>query len=174
MTEKSKMDGTGLEALGEVLDRFGSDRTRWPAPVRRSFAGLLASSDEARQRLREAEALDRLLDLAPEPEIDTRALADRIMAAVEADVPARAAAAPRRAPWAVFDRRRAADAAEAHWPAGALLAASLVLGAVFGVSGTFVSTDDPLVAEASYETDVDSSQIALDSDAIALFEEDFL
>ncbi len=49
--------------------------------MRRDFAGVLARDSAAKTRLREAEALDRLLDLAPQPATDTRALADRILAA---------------------------------------------------------------------------------------------
>ncbi len=74
MTEKTTREGADLTAFVEVLETFGSDRTRWPAPVRRDFAGLLATSADAQARMREAEALDRLLDLAPPPQIDTSAL----------------------------------------------------------------------------------------------------
>lgn len=170
MTEKSNMEGIGLDALEQTLERYGSDRTRWPAPVRRNFAGLLAESPEAKARLREAEALDRLLDLAPEPEIDTRALADCILAAAKAEIPA--AAEPRaRVAWAIFERR---PSAEAQWPAAALLAASLVLGTVFGFAGTFDQAVAPLMAEVTSETDIDLGQLAFDSDAISMFEEDLL
>lgn len=172
MTEKSTIVGTGLDALEHVLERYGSDRTRWPAPVRLSFAGLLSESPEAKARLREAEALDRLLDLAPEPEIDTRALADRILAAARTETPA--AAPPKaRVAWAIFERRP--TVADGPWPAAAMLAASLVLGTVFGLTGTLDPAVAPLVAEASYgEADIDSAQIAFDSDGMSLFEEDWL
>ncbi len=173
MTEKSMKDGMGLEALELVLERFGSDRTRWPLPVRRDLAGLLATSAEAQKRLREAEALDRLLDLAPMPKIDTRALADRILASAIADKPA-ASRAPVAKPVSVF-QRRAPRAAEAQWPAAALLAASLVLGAFSGLSGTFNTAVEPLMtANASIESEIDPGQLALDSDAISMFEEDML
>jgi hypothetical protein len=172
MTEKSTIDGTGLDALEQVLERFGSDRTRWPAPVRRNFAGLLATSAEAKARLREAEALDRLLDLAPEPGIDTRALADRIMAAAAAETPA--AAPPRaRVAWAVFGGG-AARTARAEWPAAAMLAASLVLGMFVGLNGTFDTAVAPLVAQASTDADIDPGMIAFDSDAMGMYEEDTL
>jgi hypothetical protein len=171
MTETNNgMEAASIEALGEVLDRYGSDRTRWPAPVRRRFAGLIAGSEEAGRRLREAEALDRLLDLAPEPEIDNSALAERIMAAADAEAGVR----PRRekrAPWSVFNGGVLTRAAESSWQAGALLAASLVLGAVFGLTGTLVPEGET-TQMATYETEIDPGQIALDSDS--LFEEDFL
>lgn len=179
MTDKIMNEGTGLDALELTLERFGSDRTRWPAPVRRNFAGLLSTNAEAQKRLREAEALDRLLDLAPPPEIDTRALADRIFAAAAAETPvakpALARPAIRPQGISVFQRRPARAAVEAQWPAAAFLAASLVLGAFSGVSGTFNTAVEPLMtASASIESEIDPGQIALDSDSISLFEEEAL
>lgn len=171
MTEKNNMEGNGLDAFEQVLDRFGADRTRWPAPVRRDFAGLIATEPGAKARLREAEALDRLLDLAPQPPVDTRALTDRIMAAALAEAPqpqpqARIASAK---------SQRRTSAVIAQWPAAAALAASLVLGAIFGMAGLFDTTVGPLVADASYDTEYDSGRIALgSSDTADLFEEDFL
>ncbi len=168
MTERNTIEGTGFDALEQVLERFGSDRTRWPAPVRRNFAGLLASSAEAKARLREAEALDRLLDLAPEPEIDTRALADRVMAAAVAERPA---AAP---PTARSALGRRATATRAEWPAVALLAASLVLGMFVGLNGTFDTAVAPLMAQVSTDADIDPGQIAFGGDGLDMFEEDLL
>ncbi len=173
MTEKHTTGGRGLEGLEQVLERFGSDRTRWPAPVRRDFAGLLAGDAGAQKRLREAEALDRLLDLAPQPAIDTRALSGRIFAAVERESPA--ASPPKaRVAWAMFERK-SPRVGEAQWPAAALLAASLVLGAFVGLSGTFDTAVDPLVASrTSSDSDMDPAQIAFDSNSISMFEEELL
>jgi hypothetical protein len=170
MNDKSTIEGTGLDALEQVLERFGSDRTRWPAPVRRDFAGVLARDSAAKTRLREAEALDRLLDLAPQPATDTRALADRILAAATAE---RTAASPPKArvAWASLRGRTGGDT---QWPAAALLAASLVLGAFFGLNGTFDAAVSPLVAAVSSDAEIDSSQIAFDSDSMGMFEEDLL
>lgn len=170
MNEKNTIEGTGLDALEQVLERFGSDRTRWPAPVRRDFAGVLARDPAAKARLREAEALDRLLDLAPQPATDTRALADRILAAATVDRPA--VSPPKaRVAWASLGGRTGVDT---PWPAAALLAASLVLGAFFGLNGTFDAAVSPLVAAASSDVDIDSSQIAFESDSVGMFEEDLL
>jgi hypothetical protein len=168
MTEKTTMNGASLDALEQVRDRYGADRTRWPAPVRRDFASLLATSPEAQARLSEAAALDRLLDLAPQPTFDARPLADRIMAAVEQERPA--VAPPRaRVAWA----SGAGRAASGSWPAAALLAASLVLGTVFGVSGRLDQAVAPLMV-AQTSDDIDSGRIALDSDAADFFEGDLL
>jgi anti-sigma factor RsiW len=168
MTGYTKIDGEGLAALEQALERYGSDRTRWPAPVRRDLAALLAGNAEAHRRLAEAEALDRLLDLMPEAEIDTHALAARILAAAKARAPADAPA-PTPA-------RRTTHAADTPWGAAALLAASLVIGAFVGVSGTFNSAfETAVIADASDEASTDPGRIAFDdSGALGLFEEDLL
>ena len=182
MTEKITSKGTGIDAFERMLDTFGSDRTRWPAPARRDFASLVTTSGEAGARLKEAEALDRLLDLAAPPRIDTSALAARIVAAAEAEasaaraVPA-AAGTPATRTRKLFERHNGRrPAAETPWAAVALLAASLVLGIFTGFSGAF----DPAVrtvvadAEAAFDSDIDADQIAFDSDSISMFEGDML
>ena len=182
MTDKNKWLGADIEALEQALDRFGSDRTRWPAPVRRDCAGLLATNVEAQAMLREAEALDRLLDLAPQPDIDVRALSSRILVAASSETPlvhselprARYASLALSKSLTAEPHRASPPAIEARWPAAALLAASLVLGGFFGLSGSLDSTVAPLLADAGYEQDVDAGQIALDSDSNGLFGEDYL
>ena len=70
-----------IAALGRLLESHGADRTRWPAPERLRFAGLLKGDPEARSMLAEAAALDRLLDMAPRIGVEREAaLADRILA----------------------------------------------------------------------------------------------
>lgn len=174
MTEKNRIEGSTLEAFEQVLERYGSNRTRWPAPLRKRFASILSEDKAAVERLREAEALDRLLDLVPPPAIDTQGLAARIMAAVEAE--SGPAPAPKSArSWSPqVLRARVATSGRTHVPAAALLAASLVLGMFSGFTGTFDTTVQPLVADASYDGDADLSQIAFDSNALGFFEEDFL
>jgi hypothetical protein len=172
MTENRTSKGTGIDAFERMLDTFGSDRTRWPAPARRDFASL-TTSGEAGVRLKEAEALDRLLDLAAPPQIDTSALAARIVAAARAEAPATTAAPSGTR----FQRRESGRrAAEAPWPAAALLAASLVLGMFAGISGAFQPDVGTAVAEsdAGFDSDVDADQLAFDSDRISMFEGDLL
>ena len=55
-----------------------------------------------------------------------------------------------------------------------MLAASLVLGAFFGLNGTFDAAVSPLVAAVSSDAEIDASQIAFDSDSMGMFEEDLL
>lgn len=133
-----------LEAFQVLLDGHGAERTRWPAPQRLRFAGLLAESSEARRRLAEAEALDSLLARAPLPSPSRHAaLVDRIVDA------ARAQGAPSAAAVTVLHRparRRPlvsglpvlglpVSAFRARGPAAALLAASLLVGIFVGVTG---------------------------------------
>lgn len=158
-----------IEALGALVDRFGADRTRWPAPDRLRFAALLKDSAEARRVLAEAEAFDRLLDTAPLVDAGRRAaLADRIVARALAEGGSDAAASrttmtPAAAQPRVTDleRARAARAATAAasrrprlgvsspWPAAALLAASLVLGIFAGSSGLLPAANFGLTAGAA-------------------------
>jgi hypothetical protein len=141
---KSTMTYADLERLLEV---YGSDRTRWPVEARASAGQLAARDAAARQLLREAEALDRVLERAPLPSLAMEAaLAERILAA--------ARRSPRMVPLA---HTAAATAAEqgvgniVRWPmsrmawrplaspalggAASLLAASLALGVFIGLSG---------------------------------------
>lgn len=176
MTEKNDIADRDLEAFGEVLERYGSDRTRWPAPVRKRFASVVTANRAAAERLREAEALDRLLDMAPPPEIDTNALAGRIMAAVVgAEARPAAAGFATRPEWrAATARSRLVASGRTHGPAAALLAASLVLGMFSGLSGTFDAAVQTQTADAAAGAGVDFNQIAFDNNAVSFFEEDYL
>lgn len=70
------MDRARLEALLAVR---GAGIASWPAPLRREAADLLDRDPRARDLLAEAQALDALLDLLPEPD---DAGAARVMRAV--------------------------------------------------------------------------------------------
>jgi hypothetical protein len=68
-----------------------------------------------------------------------------------------------------------ARGADSPWAAAALLAASLVLGAFVGVSGTFNSAFETAVAaDTSEEASTDPGRLAFDSGPLDLFEEDLL
>lgn len=174
MNDKNRLEGGDLEAFEQVLERYGSDRTRWPAPVRKRFASMVTENAEAKQRMREAEALDRLLDMAPPPAVDTAALANRIMAAVAAEAGPARATRPARGWVPEVARSRVATVGRTYGPAAALMAASLMLGMFSGLSETLNPTAEPVFAEASSSTDVDLNQIAFDGNTMSFFEEDFL
>ena len=118
--------------LQTIVDTLGGDRTRWPAAERLRLAPLIASDERARQIVAEAHALDQLLDLAPTvSDARERALAARILAATRPGMPVASAASS--GPLRIGARLPAR--AMARWPAGVLLAASLVLGVLVGSNG---------------------------------------
>ena len=179
MTDGKTSHPGDLEAFERLLDSYGSDRTRWPAPQRLEFAGLLAGNADAQRLYREAEAFDRLIDLAPRPKTDKSALVERIAAAAFADTPDET---PR---WQVTALKRAIERPQqparnyfkrVSWQVSSVLAASLVLGAFTGFSGMLDRTVGPLVNVASEDglTDVEVGQLALDSGTVLQSEEDLL
>ncbi len=164
MTNKTP-GAAGLAELETVLDTYGADRTRWPAPVRRSLSGLIAGNAQARQMLEDAEAFDRLLDQAPAPSREEISrLTDRIVAA--------AAGQPRLA---VSRSSKTVVPApprvsrQQGWAAAAL-AASLTLGIFAGQS---ISIDSAGLTSASGET-AGSGQLALFDESDALLSEELL
>ena len=164
MTEDTINRREELEALDGLLASAGADRTRWPAPERLRFASLLAADSDAQRMLREARALDRLLDLAPRAKVSEDAIARRIVAAAASE-----GRAKRRSPSFVRLMAR-----EAGWPAAALMAASLLLGAFAGTTGALDPAFEPLTSASAGggEIEADPSLIALGGDETGIFEED--
>jgi hypothetical protein len=167
-----------LEAFQRLLDGYGSDRTRWPAPQRLEFAGLLAGNPDAQRLYREAEAFDHLLDLAPRPKGDKAALVDRIAAAAFSELPDET---PR---WQTANLKRSMERpsepkgffGRVSWPVTSMLAASLVIGAFAGFSGALDRAVPPLATAEVDDglTDVEVGQLALDSGTGPVSEEDLL
>lgn len=165
MPNKSQADQQ-LQELIVLLEVYGADKSRWPAASRLRLSGFLATHPRAKQVYAEAQALDTVLNLAPNvsPERE-RALAQRILAAAAASGapgnPPVSNVVPLtgiRKPVQPFRRSTARQAA------AALLAASLVLGVFAGTSRQLSSTVDVL-AEA-IGLSADEPEIALtDADA---------
>ncbi|HMN37939.1 MAG TPA: hypothetical protein PKD49_09585 [Hyphomicrobium sp.] len=158
---------TGLGLLQDVLAAYGGDRTRWPAHVRLELSQLLTVSPEARRQLAEAQALDKLLDMAPavpEQRVDT--LAQRILA--------QAARSPRvvtsNAP---VQNRRPAMAQWRSLSAGmAALAASLMIGVLAGQSSAIAPAVGEIADAAGLGSTTDSQQFAQFDDAdVVAYEE---
>lgn len=149
------MDRQDLELLERVLDVYGADRDRWPAAERLRLARVLTESEEARRMLRDAAALDRLLDLAPAFDAARQAqLAERIVARAAA-MPRLAHAGPAtevaRGPLA---RLPSLSRFGRVAPAAALLAASLMLGVFAGwQSGDLYPGLRPAALETAEATD---------------------
>jgi hypothetical protein len=172
------------EALVRLLDVCGADRTRWPARERLRFASFIAEDDDAKRLLKEAAALDDLLDRAPRVSEDReRALQERIVAAALRSVEPKlevivgkggeSGLAPARSRWSTPSFAK--SSARGEWPAAALLAASLVVGVILGTNGTL----DPAVQEVAEVTGlstgtVDGSRVALGEEMVAFADEDLL
>ena len=179
-----------LERFEGLLEAYGSDFRRWPEVHAIAARALLAHSDEAKARLAEARALDRLLDL--EPSLDNGSLAaltDRIVATAAAErvhgrdvkvqpavkpfgetgrvirLPDRRQGAPRAVP--VPLARPASRVSELpSWQALAALAASLFLGIAIGLTDVAQTTTvgfAPYVTSAGSEAESLISAVQLDN-----------
>lgn len=183
MTHQDDTHRATIEGLQRLLDTFGADRSRWPARERLRYSGLVAENDAARRLLAEAEALDRVLDLAPEPDVGSLdALSARIMES--AGAAGRQATSRDKAtmPTVVPLRPhggssgRGAQADRLGWQAAALLAASVMIGVFVGTSGIGIGPAEApsTVAEddrsGDVEGDWDASQLALGNDEADAFD----
>lgn len=157
-----------LERLDGVLETFGADRLRWPADVRRELATLMASSEEAKRRMREAEAFDRLLDTAPQLSGDRiAALTDRIMAG--------AARTPRMAVSNTIQKPATrAPVWRRHAGGMAALAASLMIGILAGQSQTMTPAVSEVAALAGFDLESAGQQVAQTDEADVSIDEDLL
>lgn len=173
-----------LERLQAVLDVYGGDRDRWPASERLELARLVASDVEAERMVREARALDRLLDQAPVLGSERlQMLTQRVVAAAEAEgrwtgegaVTAVAATDPVTPPTAVKEPRmirpQPMPAPRGHMQSAMLLAASLVMGILAGA--TVLSGELPGAAVSG--DDIGVQQLVMgDDDTVDVIEEDLL
>lgn len=167
---RNGLSPVGLDKLEAALDAYGADRTRWPAPLRLALSSLIASNPDAQKMLKDAEAFDRLLDMAPRYDASRLvALSDRIAATVErqprlvSSHPALAKNAIEK--WSGLHRHRGI--------AATALAASLVLGVFAGQLKVFNSTADVLLGGSNATVGV-TRQLALSDDTDSFLEEDML
>jgi len=168
MTGSGKNRATDLLALQRLLDSHGADRTRWPARERLRFAPLIAEDREARTLLREAEALDRLIDLSPRvSKVREEALAARIVARAVAEPRGAAVPSPvlrpvasQRATLATMRMPRAAMASWRAWPAAGLLAASLLVGVIVGGAGLASPAVQSIATVVGADGDGEGQQLA--------------
>ena len=109
-----------LERLRAVIESYGTSTARWPAAERETAAALLAESAAARALVTEAAPLDALLDAVPAV-TPTAAMRAAILVL-----------APRAAQRPGEGWRGLIEALGGWRLAGAVLAASLVLGIVSG------------------------------------------
>jgi hypothetical protein len=160
---------SGLKLLEQTLETYGAERTRWPAQVRRDLSGLIGTDGEARRMLREAAALDALLDMAPVvPDARIAALADRIVAGAQATPRIVARSRRWQKPAASFYRR-------ANAAAGFALAASLALGIFAGGNLPAATGVQDIAGAIGLDNgDSGSGQVALGDDSDTYANEDLL
>jgi hypothetical protein len=169
---RNGLSPVGLDKLEAALDAYGSDRTRWPAPLRLALSGLIAGSVDAQRMLKDAEAFDRLLDTAPQyDQSRLDSLSRRIVSAAERQPRLLAGAAafdsePAQRPGAWPGLRRN------HGFAATALAASLVLGLFAGQLNVFNSSAEMLLGGGNGSTS--SSKITQTDEADVLLDEDLL
>lgn len=160
---------SGLELLDDVLAAYGSDRKRWPAAVRLELSQLIAASPEAREMLEEAEALDRLIDMAPAmAPARIAALSDRIAAQAMRGpriVSAKEIAAPPVRPVPAWKRHAAGLSA---------LAASLMIGLFAGQNASVAPAVSELASAVGIESLSDNTKIAATDETYVGLDEDML
>ncbi|MFV3073867.1 hypothetical protein [Niveispirillum fermenti] len=119
----------GMATFRSLLEQYGAAPDRWPAEWRGPAQALLASTREAHAALRQAAALDGLLDMAPRPDTGADRVA-RVVAGALADLPARQPV--RRPPPFAQRLRRWVDTLAPVWPRTAGLAACTAAGILVG------------------------------------------
>lgn len=162
MTNQAARDQL-LQELNVLLEAYGSDRSRWPAAMRLRLSAFIASEPKARRALAEAEALDRVLDRAPFVSVDRQqALAQRIVAAATGAAPdARAGAGGGRVvPFRSNIGRSSAGVPSRRYAAGALMAASLVLGVFAGSKNILSSSFDTLAYAVGWQDSGGEAEMA--------------
>lgn len=134
-----------LQELNHLLEIYGADCNRWPAADRIRLSSFIAIDPRGKAALAEAAALDRLLDMAPRVSVEReRALTHRILVAAAASSTTMLAQAGNVVAFSSAAKKspRPFLRVQARQAAGALLAASLVLGVFVGTSGQLTSAFD--------------------------------
>jgi hypothetical protein len=109
-----------LAAFRDILDTHGAAMRRWPAEQRSAAQSLLTRSAEARDALREAAALDALLDGMPAPQVDEARVALVVAGALGAlPVPGHAAARNRKRAFALTGWERLVELLQGLMPSPA-------------------------------------------------------
>jgi hypothetical protein len=142
-----------LQHLTDVLDVYGSAPRRWPDAERDEWLAFIAENKAAAKIVAEARALDRLLGLAPDGN-GGGGLEARILAAAT-QLPQQgmdgAVVTLHRRPAGDRALMRPVAAARRMWPELTLLAASLFIGLVIGLSGQVL----PALQDVAFIADSD-------------------
>ena len=163
-----------LDLLDRTLDAFGTDTARWPAGVKTKLTPFINGNAEARRRIAEAVALDKVLAFAPTISAARQSeLADQIVAkalrqprAVSAsEQPARQVAPQTRKSWSRVWRENSI--------VGGALAASLMLGILSGQNTTVGSLSEAMLTSVD-AAETTAQQIAQTDELETYYDEDLL
>jgi hypothetical protein len=140
-----------LAAFRDMLDIHGAAMRRWPVEQRSTAQALLTRSAEARDVLREAAALDALLDGMPDPQVDEARVALVVAGALGAlPVPGHAAANQRKRAKATSGWERLAELLQGLMPSPAWSRAAGL--ATCTASGLLVGMLAPMTATSADAT----------------------
>jgi hypothetical protein len=145
-----------LARLSVVLDTYGARQERWPQAERAKLAAFIATDPAAAKLLAEARALDNVLSFAPRHG-RAEALEGRILVAAASQPQTGQGAGaviafPRRPGSAPLRGQFAGNRARMMWPEMTLLAGSLFLGLLIGLSGQAVPALQDMVVIAGEES----------------------
>lgn len=143
MTDEQK----NLDKLYRLIAAYGADAGRWPDAEQESLRALFVNNPEAAEALKEADALDALLNSMPTPAPANTTLIDRLM-----NIPDTLVVSGQE-----NSRRTGGGASEAFWKlfrprllpqaAGILIAG--VMGVMLGLSGVDRPSGPVAVFDAS-------------------------
>lgn len=168
-----------LELLDRTLDAFGTDTARWPAGVKTKLTPLINGNAEARRRIAEAVALDKVLAFAPTISAARQSeLADQIVAKAVRQPRAvsgseQPAGQPALQAGKSWDRKSWSRAWRENSIVGGALAASLMLGILSGQNTTVSSLSEALLTSVD-ATETTAQQIAQTDDLETYYDEDLL
>jgi hypothetical protein len=148
-----------LEELRTALEVVGARPERWSDTQRARLAAFVEYDTEAAQLFAEAKALDRVLDFAPSDGTAGSDLEARILAAATILPQQHSASVGIGAGATIIPlpSRRIVKERRWTWQSLTVLAASLVVGVVIGISGEVSSILSQPSVVASVDTDIDDS-----------------
>lgn len=152
-----------LAAFREMLDMHGAAMRRWPVEQRSAAQALLTRSAEARDALREAAALDALLDGMPVPQVDEARVALVVAGALGAlPVPGHAGVAGRKRAFAMSGWERLGELLGSLMPSPAWSRAAGL--ATCTASGLLVGMLAPMPATSADATQVPTAIVSHNAD----------
>lgn len=156
--KNKETDTITCDELIGILEIYGSDISRAPAELQAKINDLVAREKEAEKLLKDAAALDTLLDkISDEPALDYEDLQSRIMSNIEnnpaaGDHNVTKLEIPVSKPAHIGATQKPIN--QSNWAEYTVLAASLLLGLMLGAEGIANAITDPLNEVVSINTEL--------------------